>query len=169
MALKVGDLLFIDTNVLLTATDESRPNHEAARRLIAQSGRYGLHLAVSGQILREYLVVATRPVDANGLGLDSHDAIGNLGAFLRYIRLYEETEATADRLRQLGLTHDLRGKRYHDANIVATMLVHGIHALVTENSRDFAPFVNVETVAMMDVTSGLRVIESKQPEPPIAP
>lgn len=151
MALTVGDLLFIDTNVLLTATDESRPNHEAARRLIARAHGQALHLAASGQVLREYLVVATRPVEVNGLGLDSRDAIGNLSEFLRFVRLYDETEAVADRLRQLGLTHGLRGKRYHDANIVATMTVHGIHALVTENAHDFAPFLDIEVLSITDV------------------
>ena len=64
-----GDILFVDTNVLLTATDESRPQHRDAGRLFGESGLHGLHLAASGQILREYLVVATRPPDTNGLGL----------------------------------------------------------------------------------------------------
>ena len=153
MALTAGDRLFIDTNVLLTATDESRPSHEAARRLIARAHGNALRPAASGQILREYLVVATRPVDVNGLGLDSRDAISNLGAFLRYIRLYDETEAVAERLRQLGRTHDLQGKRYHDANIVATMMVHGIHALVTENAGDFAPFADIEVVSIANVAA----------------
>ena len=150
MVPKVGDLLFIDTNVLLTATDESRPHHDAARRLITQSDRHSLHPAVSGQILREYLVVATRPVSANGLGLDTRDAIRNVKAFLRYVRLYDETEATAARLRRLGLEHHLRGKRFHDANIAATMSVHGIRALVTDNVRDFASFADIDAVALAD-------------------
>ena len=153
MAPKAGDLLFIDTNVLLSATDESRLNHEAARRLITQSGRDGLHLAVSGQILREYMVVATRPMNVNGLGLDTRDAIGNVNALLRYVRLYDETEATAEQLRRLGLKHDLHGKRFHDANIVATMSVHGIRALITDNLRDFASFDDIDAVALADATA----------------
>ena len=59
MAPRAGEILFVDTNVLLTATDELRPHHQAAQRLIAESGARGVHLAVSGQILREYLVDAT--------------------------------------------------------------------------------------------------------------
>ncbi len=153
MVPKVGDLVFLDTNVLLTATDESRPNHEAARRLIAESGLRGLHLAVSGQILREYLVVATRPIGANGLGLATRDAVANVKAFLRYVGVYEETVETANRLHRLGLTHQLRGKHFHDANIVATMSVHGIHSLVTENFKDFECFADLELIAMSDLVS----------------
>lgn len=153
MVPKVGDLVFVDTNVLLTATDTSRQNHEAARRLIAESGSRGLHLAASGQILREYLAVATRPIDANGLGLDTRDAIANVKAFQRYVGMYEETVETANRLRRLGLKHHLRGKRFHDANIVATMSVHGIHALVTDNVRDFASFSEIDVVAVADMVA----------------
>ena len=54
MALPAGDLLFVDTNVLLTATDESRPQHWHATQLLGRSGRYDWRLAASGQILREY-------------------------------------------------------------------------------------------------------------------
>ena len=147
----VGDLVFVDTNILLTATDESRPNHEAARRLIAESGSRGLHLAVSGQIFREYLVVATRPVDVNGLGLATRDAVANVKAFLRYVGMYEETGETANRLHRLGLKHHLRGKRFHDANIVATMSTHGIRFLVTDNVRDFASFSEIDIVAVADM------------------
>ena len=130
-----------------------RPQAFEPVRLIAESGSRGLHLAVSGQILREYLVVATRPVDVNGLGLDTRDAVANVKAFLHYVGMYEETGASADRLHQFGLTHHLRGKRFHDANIVATMSVHGIRSLVTDNVRDFACFSDIDVFAVADMVA----------------
>ena len=151
MAPVAGDILFADTNVLLTATDESRPQHRSAGRLLSEAGARGLHLAASGQILREYLVVATRPVDANGLGLQVRDAAANVSEFLRCLHLYDETEEVSRRLRQLGLTYGLHGKRLHDANIVATMAVHGIRALVTQNPDDFAPFDEIDLLTIADV------------------
>ena len=141
----------LDTNVLLTATDESRPHHRNAGRLLGESGIRGLHLAASGQILREYLVVATRPLDANGLGLPVRDATANVSELLRCIQLYDETEEVAGRLRRLGLTYGLHGKRLHDANIVATMSTHGIRALVTQNPDDFAPFDEIDVLTVADV------------------
>ena len=122
---------FIDTNVSLTATDESRLHHRDAGRLLGESGIHGLHPAASGQVLREYLVVATRPLDANGLGLPVRDATANASEFLRCIRLHDQTEEVARRLHQLGLACGLHGKRLHDANIVATMSAHGLRALST--------------------------------------
>lgn len=154
MAPMVGEVVFVDTNVLLAATDESRAHHHEAFRLIAGSGARGIHLAASGQILREYLVVATRPAEVNGLGLAVADAIANLQQFLRYLHTYDETEAVASLLRDLGLGHGLRGKRFHDANIVATMAAHGIRTLVTENEDDFTSFNEIETITIAGLTAG---------------
>ena len=147
----VGDTLFVDTNVLLTATDASRLLHREAMQLLAGSVIQGLRLATSGQVLREYLVVATRPADVNGLGLSIEDATANVNEFLHSLNMYDETDEVSSRLRQLALTHDLRGKRLHDANIVATMEAHGIRALVTQNAGDFAPFEDVAIMSISDV------------------
>ena len=154
MAPMVGEVVFVDTNVLLSATDESRAHHREAFRLIAESATRGVHLAASGQILREYLVVATRPAEVNGLGLTVADATANLQQFLRFLHTYDETEAVASHLRDLGLTHGLRGKRFHDANIVATMAAHGIRTLVTENEDDFTAFDAIETITIAGLWAG---------------
>ena len=148
-----GNQLFVDTNILLTATDESRPLHSAATQILGGSFGQDLRLGASGQVLREYLVVATRPAEVNGLGLSVRDALANVDEFARHLDLYDETVAVSTRLRQLALDHDLRGKRLHDANIVATMAVHGISTLLTQNGSDFAPFGDIATVAIPDITS----------------
>ena len=50
-----------------------------------------------------------------------------------------------------GLTYGLHGKRLHDANIVATMSIHGIRTLVTQNPGDFAPFDEIDLVTVADI------------------
>ena len=148
-----GEILFIDTNVLLTATDELRSQHHEAQRLITESGPHGLHLAASGQILREYLVVATRPREVNGLGLNVRDAVANVNEFLRHLHLYEENEEVSRRLRGLALVHRLHGRRLHDANIAATMSAHGVRLVVTQNTTDFAAFDGIEIVPLAPAAS----------------
>jgi len=76
-----GSLLLLDTNVLLAATDVSRDSHALCTELFQLPVGTGVHLVTIGQILREYLVVATRPVEVNGLGLDTTDAVRNIRAF----------------------------------------------------------------------------------------
>jgi predicted nucleic acid-binding protein len=148
--IEVGDVLFVDTNVLLTATDELRAHHHDARHILAGAAGKGFHLAVSGQILREYLVVATRPSDRNGLGLCSEDALRNVEAFLKHVVIYDETEAVSRRLRELVRTGALAGARIHDANVAATMLTHGLTKILTQNALDFDGLPGIVTLDLSD-------------------
>ena len=75
MAMTRGDLVMVDTSILLTATNAHRTGHHCALEVFQKALDAGVHLATCGQILREYLVVATRPVSANGLGLVPEDAL----------------------------------------------------------------------------------------------
>ena len=142
-----GELVFVDTNVLLSATDSARPDHDAARAVFEKSIPAGVHLAISGQVIREYLVVATRPISANGLGMEPDDAVRNADIFRQRTLLLQETEVVADRLRVLVAHHSLKGTRIHDANLCAVMAVHAVSRLITGNGSDFAPFADVDTVS----------------------
>ena len=151
MEAMAGEVLFLDTNVLLIATDALRPYHKETQRLFAEAGSHGFHLAVSGQVLREYLAVATRPADSNGLGLEAADAVANVERFMEFTNLFEETATVALRLRELVGAHCIRGKGVHDANIVATMVVHRILCLITENGKDFARFEGIRTLSIDEI------------------
>ena len=69
MAIRAGERLFCDTNVLLSAVDRRRALHARALRVLNELPNQGVELCVSGQVLRECLLVSTRPVERNGLGL----------------------------------------------------------------------------------------------------
>jgi predicted nucleic acid-binding protein len=140
MATPVADRAVLDTNVLLAATDEARQEHEHAVAAINLWPASGLVLYTSGQIMREYLAVATRPVDQNGLGMARPDAVANVRALRARLNLLAEDIKVSDRLLELLETIECAGKQIHDANVVATMLVHGIDTVVTVNVNDFARF-----------------------------
>ncbi len=90
MATPVADRAVLDTNVLLAATDEARQEHEHAVAAINLWPASGLVLYTSGQIMREYLAVATRPVDQNGLGMARPDAVANVRALRARLNLLAE-------------------------------------------------------------------------------
>ena len=142
-----GELVFLDTNILLSATDRGRPSHTAAQSVFPQALTAGVHLAISGQVLREYLVASTRPLSANGLGLGLSDAVHNVNTFRRRAVFLEESETVADELLRLLGSADVSGKRVHDANIVATMATHNVALLLTENPDDFAVFSGIDTLS----------------------
>lgn len=131
---------FVDTNVLLTATAVARSGHEAALALL-HAGFAERSLFLSGQVLREYIAVATRPATGNGLGLGAPAAIRNARQFLDRSNFLREDETVRDTLFQLLEAIPCFGKQVHDANIAATMMAHGIGVLVTLNPRDFERFV----------------------------
>jgi predicted nucleic acid-binding protein len=137
---KIADRVLLDTNVLLAATSEGREEHARAVDALDRWPGSGVTLYASGQILREYLAVATRPAPQNGLGLTQSDAVANARAFRDRLRVLDETAQVRERL--LGLLDETActGRQIHDANVVATMLAHGLDVVVTMNVRDFARF-----------------------------
>lgn len=132
--------LFVDTNVLLTATAARRPGHAGALDFL-ERGFGERRLFLSGQVLREYLVVATRPTAVNGLGLAVDSALGNTRQFLARAHFLREDESVRDALLALLAAVPVSGKQVHDANIVATMTAHGLRSLVTLNPVDFERFM----------------------------
>ena len=132
--------VMLDTNVLLAATDEGRAEHDDALRILNDWPGGATTLYTSVQILREYLAVATRPAGKNGLGLKLAEALGNARAIRERTTLLAEDARVADRL--LGLLDDVAcgGRQVDDANVVATMLAHGVEAVVTMNLDDFGRF-----------------------------
>ncbi len=156
MAPMAGEIFFIDTNVLLTATDDTRKHHLEVKKLFKSAIQAGFHLAFCGQVIREYLVVATRPVDVNGFGLRSGDAVHNIKEFHKLLVTYDEKKITVESLQHLVVKHQLKGKRIHDANIVATMKTHGIKFLITDNSADFKCFEDIETYSINETLERIK-------------
>jgi predicted nucleic acid-binding protein len=132
--------VMLDTNVLLSATDALRHGHKQALQVLGQWPDSGTALFLSPQVVREYLTVATRPVDCNGLGMPVSVALDNVRLLCKRTALLVEDDVVCKRL--LGLLADVEcaGRQIHDANIVATMLVHKVPMVVTMNLRDFSRF-----------------------------
>lgn len=134
------DRVMLDTNVLLAATDEGRAEHRDALAILNEWAAEGTTLCTSGQILREYLAVATRPVENNGLGLKPADAVSNVRAIRERTTFLAEDARVADRLQGLLADVECGGKQVHDANVIATMLAHGVGTVITMNVQDFVRF-----------------------------
>jgi predicted nucleic acid-binding protein len=149
MVTKVAERVVLDTNILLAATDRGRRDHMRALAALNEWPAAGVALYTSGQILREYLSVATRPMDRKGLGLPHGDALANTRALAARLRLLDENAKVSARLLQLVEAFQCAGKQVHDANIVATMLTHGVQTLITMNTADFARFA--PHVAVLDL------------------
>ena len=149
-----AETIFVDTNILLTASSPERSLHRAALSVLQDWPRQGRRLYCNGQVLREYLVVSTRPLAKNGLGLSIDDALHNLQAFSTRLKLLEESLAVSLRLRQLIGHIPCLGKQIHDANLVATAQVFKLDGLVTENIEDFRRFENLMVIIDLSSVAG---------------
>ena len=134
-----ADPVFVDTNVLVHATRPSAVQHVTARTALRRLEDEGSRLWVSPQVFREYLAVVTRP-QATAPALPMETAIADVRSFRVAFHVAEEGPTVLDRLLDLLLAHRGAGRQIHDANIVATMLEHGIRRLLTFNGADFRRF-----------------------------
>ena len=138
--MKIPSSVLIDTNVLLTACAPQRQSHEKALEVLKSWPNKGVRLALSGQILREYLGVATRPTSRNGLGLELGDALSNCKALASRCQVLEESRSVSENFLEIVRKTKTSGKQLHDANLVATALIHDVSDILTQNVEDFRRF-----------------------------
>ncbi len=145
MVIGGGDPIFLDTNILVYASQIQSPFHQAAMEAIQGFYDTGVELWISRQVLREYLATLTRLQQlANPLPIAI--VIQDLRYFYNRFRVAEDNSQVTERLLTLMKEIPSGGKQVHDANIVATMLVYGIPQLLTHNTSDFARFSGLITV-----------------------
>ena len=128
---------FIDTNALVYADQVHSAFHLQARAVLARLEQDGAKLWISRQVLREYLATVTRPGPAGVPAMTRAMAATAVEGFIGAYQIAEEGPQTTARLLDLVRTIPMGGKQVHDANIAATMLVHGIRRLLTFNVADF--------------------------------
>jgi predicted nucleic acid-binding protein len=131
--------VFVDTNVLVYANQANAIEHARATSLIRDAEAHRATLWISRQVLREYLSAVTRP-QAAGPALPLQVAANRVRWFAQRFRVADETAEVTGNLLSLLDSIPAAGKQVHDANIVATMLAHGIRRLLTFNVADFRRF-----------------------------
>ena len=140
-------LTLLDSNVLLRAAEPSHAQHGIAVAALRALRKAGYDPCVVPQVLYEFWVVATRPIEQNGLGMSAAEAeseVTRLGPPL--FRLFRDERAIYDRWRQLVVPLNITGKNAHDARLVAAMQRHGLTHLLTFNVGDFRRYPGIQVV-----------------------
>jgi predicted nucleic acid-binding protein len=135
--------LLVDTNVLLRSVEPGHPSHRIASRtlidLIDQ-------VVISTQSLYEFWVVATRPLTANGLGMSSESVRHEIDRLQLIVERLPETDSIFSIWQDLVTRYAVKGKPAHDAHIVAAMLAHDVHTIVTFNTADFRRYSEIRAL-----------------------
>lgn len=139
MATTVAEPVFVDTNVLVYSRQAPSPFHAQAVAKLAGLRAGGHFLWISRQILREYFASMSRQGLYSG-SVPMTVLVNDARAFAAAYQIAEDGPAVTAELFALLATIPTAGKQVHDANIVATMLTHGITRLLTHNVADFNRF-----------------------------
>lgn len=145
MAITAGSQIFIDTNILIYASLTQSPFHDNAVARLRELEKSGTELHINRQVLREYLAVMTRPgILTQEIPVSS--LIQDIRSFEDSLIVLDDGPAVTAKLLETIERYSVAGKQIHDANIVATMLVHEIPALLTHNLADFIRYREIITV-----------------------
>ncbi len=130
---------FLDTNILLRATLPVYAEHSQSLALVQAQMKKGVELWISRQVLREFLAQVTRPQNFM-IPMPIAEAARRVEEFETVYAVADEDAEVTRQLITLLKKYPSGGKQIHDANIVATMLVHQIDTLLTLNVEDMKRF-----------------------------
>jgi predicted nucleic acid-binding protein len=140
-----ADVVFVDTNVLIYARHVNSPFHTDAANRLDDLEAAGAELWISRQTLREYLAGMTRPGAVNP-PIPIPTLLADVRAFQTRFLIAEDGPTVTTHLEILLVAVACGGRQIYDANIVATMLAHGIPNVLTHNIADFKRFAGHVTV-----------------------
>jgi predicted nucleic acid-binding protein len=143
--------LLIDTSTLLRTLQVRHAHYEAATRAIEVLPSRGWTLHIVPQNLVELWVVATRPVEQNGLGMTTSAAAVELARLKSTFALLPDNPGVYTAWEALVTRYEVCGKPAHDARLVAAMQAHGLTAILTFDRSGFSRYAGIEIVHPADV------------------
>lgn len=144
----------VDTNVLLRIAQVASNDHVTAKAAVVTLANAGIEFCVVPQVIYEFWVAATRPVDVNGLGMDIATAETSILETVQIYRLLRDERGVFGNWHSLVVSHAVRGKSAHDARLVAAMQRHGVANLLTFNGSDFSRFSSISVYSPKEVLAG---------------
>ena len=142
-----------DTNILIRGVHRKAPNHCQALNALRLLRSRGCRICIVPQNLYEFWVVATRPVENNGLALTPSQADRIISRIARVCLLLRDPAELYDEWRRLVLANNVSGKNAHDARLVAAMNLHSIQQILTFNIQDFERYPGIQAIHPVDVAT----------------
>jgi predicted nucleic acid-binding protein len=127
----------LDTNVLIYLVSVGAPEHVAATSAVGRILASGAKAVIAAQSIYEFWSVATRPVTANGLGWTVERTRSTVETLLARFPILSEPPEVVGIWIGIVVERGVKGKRVHDAHLLATMKANGVSHLLTFNASDF--------------------------------
>lgn len=146
MTTTTSDPVFVDANILVHSRSTASPFHSAAEAKLKALFQANTPVWASRQVFREFASALTRPQNYRLRPVPISDVIRDVIYFESVFTIADETTAVTKRWLDLLARIPCGGKQVHDANIVATMLVHSVPNLLTHNTADFQRYHHLITI-----------------------
>jgi predicted nucleic acid-binding protein len=138
--------VLVDTSALLRTLQPLHPQLGLLSAAIKALTAQGRELHLVPQNLVELWVVATRPLEQNGLGMSTGAVAAELARLKSMFLLLPDTPAIYPAWEALVIQHKVSGKPAHDARLVAAMQVHGLSGIPTFDKSGFSRYPGIEVV-----------------------
>jgi predicted nucleic acid-binding protein len=143
----------LGTNLLLRLANPADAQHLIARRALRSLFRSKGVVCVVPQVLYEFWVVATRPIERNGLGYSQLDTTRTINRWMGVIKLIDDEPGIHAIWFDLVQRYFVSGKPAHDARLVAAMIKHKIDRLLTFNDADFKRYTEITAESPLSLQS----------------
>ena len=145
--------MLIDTSTLLRTLQPRHPQYEIATRALEILPEQGWELHIVAQNLIELWVVATRPLEQNGLGMTASTVEAELTRIKGIFLLLPETPSIYPAWEALVTKHPVVGKPAHDARLIASMQTHGLTAILTFDKSGFSRYLGIKVIHPSEVSA----------------
>ena len=135
-----------DTNIVFRRVLASDPRHVLVKSAMDLLLLQGETIHACSQNLMEFHALATRPIEANGLGMTSVDARNEAHVIESVFPLLPDVGSIYAQWCFLIDAYGVIGRQVYDARLVAVMLAHGISHLLTLNPTHFRRFGEITVV-----------------------
>ena len=137
---------FADTNIIFRSINPNDPQFGIVRNALETLWQNETRLYITAQSLVEFQALATRPTQANGLGLSAVEASEQAQELERIFEFLPETPEIYPTWRALIDAYGTVGRAVYDARIVAVMRVYEIPAILTLNPTDFRRYQEIQVI-----------------------
>src|SRR5216684_3144087 len=135
--------VLIDTNILLRSAQPAHPLFSEATHAVSRLLRQRESVFFCAQNIAEFWNVATRPTNANGLGMKSDEVLKEIGSIEALFTLLPDIPGIYAEWKRIVAHHDVQGVKVYDARLVAIMAVYGVDSVLTFNIADFKRYSNI--------------------------
>jgi len=136
-------MILLDTNIILRSKQPNSKEYLTVTNKITQWVLANETLVIAPQTLYEFYSVATRPIQANGLNMTTIQAHAEIIQLEKAYLVLPENEKILPLWLKLVTENEIKGKKSHDARLVAYMQSHEIKQIYTLNTDDFQRFKDV--------------------------